>query len=51
MLVEQTSRYMRYCGWTKSISHHFEPMVETIVSWYLQGNHIILEFLNGARSG
>ena len=28
-----------YCGWTKSISHHVESMVETIVCWYLQGHH------------
>ena len=31
----------RYCGWTKSISHHLEIMAETSVCWYLQGesNH------------
>ena len=23
----------------KSVSHHFETTVETIVGWYLQGNH------------
>ena len=29
----------QYCGWTKSISHHFETMVETFVCWHLQGKH------------
>ena len=31
-----------YCGWPKSISHHFETMIETmietIICWILQGN-------------
>ena len=29
---------------TKSISHHFETMVETIVAWYLQGTVVQNEF-------
>ena len=29
-----------YCGWTKSISHHFQAMVETIVGWCRQENHM-----------
>ena len=29
-------------------SHHFETVVETIVSLYLQGNRIISRFLSGA---
>ena len=28
-----------YGGWTKSISHRFEAMVETIACWDLQENH------------
>ena len=31
----------------KSISHHFEPMVETIVCWYLRWGIAIPGFLNG----
>ena len=30
---------MTYCGWTKSILHHFETMVEASACWYLQENH------------
>ena len=25
--------------WMDKILHHFETMVETVVCWYLQGNH------------
>ena len=35
-----------YGGWTKSISHHFETMVETIVG-ISRGNRVISGFLNG----
>ena len=39
-----------YCGWTKSVSHRFKTMVETIVCWYLQGNRIRNQgFLGGAE--
>ena len=34
-----------YCGWTKSISHHLETMVETMVAWYLQKNRILPDLL------
>ena len=35
-------------GWTKSISHHFESMVETIICWYLRGESSFRGFLGGA---
>ena len=30
---------LSYCEWLRSSSHHFQTIVATIVSWYLQGNH------------
>ena len=44
---ESIDLHATYCGWTKSISHHFETMVETMVSCLLQGNRLIPGFLNG----
>ena len=38
-----------YRGWTKCISHHCEPMVETIVCWYLQGIIRNQSFLGSAK--
>ena len=37
-----------YCGWTKSISHHFETMVETIFVGIFKGI-IVLGFLRWCR--
>ena len=40
-----------YSGWTTSISHHFETMVETIVRCYLQENiNIVPLFLRWCRN-
>ena len=39
---------LTYCGWTKSISHHFEAMVETIICWYLQGIKSVQALFGGA---
>ena len=41
-IKDPRKRAWPFCGWTKSISHHFETMVETLPCWYSQGNGIIL---------
>ena len=45
----EATNVQRYCGWTKSISHHFEAMVETItfVAVYA-GESFFPGFLGGA---
>ena len=38
-----------YCGWTKSISHHFEAVVETITFVGVYSGILILRFLRWCR--
>ena len=46
--ISSRLRKCPYCGWTKSISHHFETMI-TSVCWYFQGNHQQPGFLRWCR--
>ena len=38
-----------YCGWTKTVSHHFEAMGNENGCWYLQGNQIIPGFVRWCK--